>query len=73
VVRSLWARDHHGAFRTHGRDSVATVRGTEWLTQDRCDGTLTQVLDGAVSVRGVRATRGVLVRAHHQHLARHAR
>jgi streptogramin lyase len=73
AVRSLWGRDHHGAFRTHGRDSVATVRGTKWLTQDRCDGTLTQVLEGTVSVRGVRATRSVLVRAHHRHLTRHAR
>jgi hypothetical protein len=70
VVRTLWGRDHHGAFQTHGSNSVATVRGTKWLTQDRCDGTLTQVLQGAVSVRNLHSKRSVLVRANHQYLAR---
>jgi hypothetical protein len=32
----------HGRFRTRGRNSSATVRGTQWLTEDRCDGTLTK-------------------------------
>jgi hypothetical protein len=32
----------HGAFRTRGRNSSATVRGTTWLTEDRCDGTVTE-------------------------------
>ncbi|HEV3229606.1 MAG TPA: hypothetical protein VGY97_09040 [Solirubrobacteraceae bacterium] len=73
VVRSLWGRDRHSAFRTHGRNSVATVRGTEWLTQDRCDGTRTQVSDGAVSVRNLHTGRRVLVRAPHQYLARTGR
>lgn len=41
VVRQLWSKDHHGKFQTHGHNSVATVRGTEWVTQDRCDGTPT--------------------------------
>ena len=43
VVRQLWSKDNHGQFQTHGHNSVATVRGTEWITQDRCDGTLTHV------------------------------
>jgi hypothetical protein len=30
----------HGHFRTRGRNSSATVRGTEWLTEDRCTGTV---------------------------------
>ena len=51
VVRRLWGKDRHARFRTHGRDSVATVRGTEWVTTDRCDGTLTKVAHG----RGARA------------------
>lgn len=68
--RSLWARDRHGRFRTHGNDSVATARGTAWLTQDRCDGTLTRVSDGAVSVRDLRRKRSVLVEAGHSYLAR---
>ena len=29
---ALWARDNHGRFRTRGRNSVATVRGTRWST-----------------------------------------
>ena len=41
VIRRLWGKDRGSRFRTHGRDSVATVRGTRWLTTDRCDGTLT--------------------------------
>jgi hypothetical protein len=46
--RSLWARDNSGRFRTHGRHSVATVRGTEWRTTDTCRGTTTSVKKGAV-------------------------
>lgn len=30
----------HGQFRTRGRNSSATVRGTTWLTEDRCEGTV---------------------------------
>ena len=71
-VRSLWGHDRSGRFRTHGRDSVATVRGTKWLTQDRCDGTLTVVRSGAVSVRDRRTGRTVTVRAGGRHLARRA-
>jgi hypothetical protein len=32
----------HGRFRTRGRNSSATVRGTQWLTEDRCNGTVTE-------------------------------
>jgi hypothetical protein len=32
----------HGHFRTRGRSSSATVRGTTWLTEDRCTGTVTE-------------------------------
>jgi hypothetical protein len=49
VVRSLWG-EGKGSFRTQGRYSSATVRGTMWLTEDRCDGTYTQVLQGVVDV-----------------------
>ena len=31
----------HGRFRTRGRNSSATVRGTQWLTDDGCTGTVT--------------------------------
>jgi hypothetical protein len=39
--RSLFG-NAHGRFRTRGRNSSATVRGTTWLTEDRCDGTATE-------------------------------
>ncbi len=71
VVRRLWGKDKHSRFRTHGRDSVATVRGTKWVTTDRCDGTLTRVTEGAVMVRDLRKKRRVLVKAGHSYLARH--
>ena len=69
-VRRLWGRDDGGRFRSHGRHSHATVRGTRWLTVDRCDGTLTRVTDGSVVVRDLRRHRSVLVRSGHSYLAR---
>jgi streptogramin lyase len=68
-VRRLWGRDSGGRFRSHGRHSHATVRGTRWLTVDRCDGTLTRVTDGSVVVRDFRTHRNVVVRAGHSYLA----
>ena len=62
--------DGKGSFRTRGRNSAATVRGTKWLTQERCDGTLTRVTRGTVSVRDTRARRTVVVRAGRSYLAR---
>jgi streptogramin lyase len=73
VVRRLWGRDSHSRFRTHGRDSVATVRGTRWITTDRCDGTLTSVTQGKVLVRDLHRKRSVMVRAGSAYLARHHR
>jgi hypothetical protein len=68
--RQLWGRDRHGRFRTHGHNSVATVRGTSWITTDTCKGTRTTVKAGKVSVRDVHRHRTVLVRAGHTYLAR---
>jgi hypothetical protein len=73
VIRRLWASDRHGRFRTHGLNSVATVRGTVWSTTDRCDGTLTRVGQGQVSVRDRRRGRSVLVPAGRSYLARRGR
>jgi hypothetical protein len=39
--RRLFGRAH-GRFRSRGRNSSATVKGTDWLTEDRCNGTVTQ-------------------------------
>jgi hypothetical protein len=69
-VRRLWGRDAGGSFRSHGRHSHATVRGTRWLTVDRCDGTLTRVTDGAVVVRDFARNRRVLVRAGHSYVTK---
>ena len=41
-TRKLWG-DGSGSFRTRGQYSAATVRGTRWLVQDSCAGTLTKV------------------------------
>lgn len=43
-----------------------------WLTQDRCDGTLTTVKRGIVSVRDFKRRRTVSVKAGHSYLARAA-
>jgi len=49
VVRQLWGHAH-GNFRTTGHYSSATIRGTIWGVQDRCDGTLTTAIDDVVTV-----------------------
>jgi DNA-binding beta-propeller fold protein YncE len=48
--RRLWGNGN-GRFRSRGRYSSAAVRGTRWLVQDSCDGTLTVVRTGVVTVR----------------------
>jgi hypothetical protein len=59
-----------GRFRTSGRHSSATVRGTRWGVHDRCDGTLTRVQRGRVVVRDFRRQRNILLTAGKQYLAR---
>jgi hypothetical protein len=59
-----------GRYRTRGRYSAATVRGTIWETIDRCDGTLTKVSRGTVVVRDFRKRRNITVRAGKSYLAR---
>jgi len=68
-IRRVWGSGK-GRFTTRGRYSSATVRGTKWLTLDRCDGTLTRVLRGVVRVRDLRLKKNVDVRAGHSYLAR---
>ena len=59
-----------GRFRTRGRHSSATVRGTIWTVSDRCDGTLTKVKRGKVAVRDFRRGRTIVLRAGKSYLAR---
>jgi hypothetical protein len=68
-TRRLWGSGH-GAFRTKGQYSSATVRGTTWLTQDSCAGTLVRVTRGVVRVRDNVRHKTVIVRAGHRYLAR---
>lgn len=72
-ARSLWGSDDHGRFETRGRGSVATVRGTRWVTTDTCAGTRTTVLKGAVAVKDLARHKTVLVTKGHSYLARVAR
>jgi hypothetical protein len=67
-VRHLWGSGT-GAFRTVGRFSSATVRGTKWLTDDRCNGTLTRVTKGKVAVFDFVKRKTIIVRAGHRYLA----
>jgi CSLREA domain-containing protein len=47
----LWGSGH-GNFRTEGNDGSATVRGTIWLVEDRCNGTtFFRTRRGIVTVR----------------------
>ena len=69
VLGKLWGSGK-GKFRTSGKYSSATVRGTIWLVEDRCDGTLTKVTRGTVQVRDLRRKKTVTVRAGHSYLAR---
>lgn len=61
-ARRLWG-NAHGNFRTRGRYASATVRGTKWLTEDTCAGTLVKVARGVVAVEDLRTHETVLVPA----------
>jgi hypothetical protein len=69
TVRQVWG-DGQGRFRTKGRYSSATVRGTKWLTADRCDGTFTEVQRGVIAVADFPNRRQVTLRAGRSYLAR---
>jgi hypothetical protein len=68
-VRHLWG-DGKGDFQTRGRGAAATVRGTIWLTEDRCDGTLVRVRRGRVAVRDLRLRKTIIVRAGQSYVAK---
>ena len=69
VLQLLHAKDNHGKFRSKGRYAAATTRGTVWSIADRCDGTLTSVSSGVVTVNDFVRHVNVTVRAHHSYLA----
>ena len=67
AVRKLWGSGK-GRFRTRGRHSSATVRGTVWSVADRCDGTMTRVRRGVVVVQNLRTKRTKVLTAGESHL-----
>lgn len=67
-TQSLWG-NAHGNYRTIGTNASATVRGTEWLTEDTCSGTLIRVTRGVVSVDDFPHHRSFLLAAPHSFLA----
>ena len=67
--RSLFA-NVHGRFAGRGRNSTATVRGTEFLIKDTCSGTTTTVKRGVVIVHDFTLRKNVKVKAGHKYLAR---
>src|SRR5215211_1418473 len=70
--RRLWG-NARGRFRTRGRHSTATVRGTIWLQKDKCDSTTTVVRQGTVTVRDFAKRKNVKVKAGRRYTARRAR
>jgi hypothetical protein len=62
-----------GKFRTSGRYSAATVRGTKWTIADRCDGTLTKDIVHSVVVTDFVRHRTVVLHAGQSYLARASR
>jgi hypothetical protein len=70
--RRLWGNGR-GRFRTRGRNSAATVRGTIWLTKDSCNATTTVVREGSVTVRDFAKRKNVTVRAPRRYTARRKR
>ena len=66
--RRLWGSGK-GHFRTRGRYSSATVRGTKWLTEDLCGATRITVVQGTVLVHDFVRNVDVSVPAGHSYRA----
>jgi hypothetical protein len=69
VVRKLWA-NAHGKFSTKGNYAAGAVQGTEWLTEDLCDGTLIKVTRDKVAVTNLVTHHHVEVTTGHHYLAK---
>ncbi len=69
VVRKLWA-NAHGKFSTKGNYAAGAVQGTEWLTEDLCEGTLIRVTRDKVAVTNLVNHRHVEVKTGHKYLAK---
>jgi DNA-binding beta-propeller fold protein YncE len=72
VVRKLWA-NAHGSFSTKGNYAAGAVQGTEWLTEDLCEGTLIRVTRDKVAVTNLVNHHHVEVTTGHKYLAKASR
>lgn len=68
-VRKLWA-NAHGSFSTKGNYAAGAVEGTEWLTEDFCNGTLVRVTRDKVLVTDLINHRHFLVHSGHSRFAK---
>jgi len=69
VVRKLWT-NAHGSFSTKGNYAAGAVAGTEWLTEDLCDGTLIKVTRDKVAVTNLVNHHHLIVEVGHSYLAK---
>jgi hypothetical protein len=68
-VRKLWA-NAHGSFSTKGDYAAGAVEGTEWLTEDFCDGTEIRVARDKVLVTNLVNHRRFTIKAGHHYFAK---
>jgi hypothetical protein len=59
-----------GHYRTRGNYGSASVQGTIWLTENRCDGTFFFVRKGTLKIRDFAKHRTIILHAGHSYLAR---
>jgi len=62
-----------GRFRTRGRDASATVRGTVWSVEDRCDSSIVRVFEGLVDAENLITGKVVPVAGGESYTVRHTR
>jgi hypothetical protein len=67
--RSLFS-NVRGRFLTRGRNSTASVRGTQYLVKDTCAGTLTKVMKGKVTVRDLTLRKNKTLKTGQSYFAR---
>lgn len=58
-----------GKYRTRGRYGSASVRGTIWLTEERCNGTFFRVVEGTLRIRDFTRHRTIILHAGRSYLA----
>ena len=71
--RKLWGKGK-GRFKTKGKYGSASVRGTRWLTENRCNrSTFFKVTQGVIKVRDLVKKKDVKLKKGEQYVARAGR